>query len=592
MFAFGALIAAAWVLGQVFTRPLRLDHATERATLRVLAGLCLAGALVVAMGSWSLPWACAALYAVTAAGLAAEVFRPASKGEVAPVAVPPEPLDLLEKAALAATGISLLVALLAASAPVTDWDAATAHLALPAAYARDGRIHLDPGNVFSAHPHLVHSLYAAAFHGGGEVAVSWLNWAWGALGALAVFQLGRRAVSRRVGLVASAVFATAPVFMTRAAAPSMDLAFAALATTALWAVLGWFDTRRAPWLVLAAFFAGSACGVLHIGYILCALLFVAVLAGTRARRLRSVALFAGVTVLAAAPWLLRSALAVGNPFFPLFDSFFPVRGIAYPAPESMADPGLPRLLRLPWDLVMRPNAHGGWALSPGGLVLVLGVPGLIVGSWRVRWLGLYAVAGLYAVCFCRPGTVHALPFLVPMMVAAGAAAESLRAWRKPLSAFLCLVFAFHVTLNAAAMHRRVPVLVGKETRTEYLRALAPRYRAFEYANENLRDGRILTPDPRSAYLRMPAFQNREALLRLAELPPESQWAWLRDNEIRYLLVPWTCLEECPGDGRKLIALFRRWTDDETRFTRVKELSLPRLDGPGLDRVAFYEVRAD
>lgn len=592
MFALGALIAAAWVLGQVFTRPIRLEHASERAALRVLAGLCLAGVLAVAVGSWSLPWACAALYAIAALGLAVEVFRPASEGEVAPAAEPPEPLDFLEKAALAATGASLLAALLAASAPVTDWEAAVAHLALPAAYAREGRIHLDPGNVFSGHPHLVHSLYAAAFHGGGEVAVSWLNWAWGALGTLAVFHLGRRTVSRRAGHVAAAVFATAPVFMTRAAAPSADLVFAALTTAALLAIVAWFDTRRTPWLLLAAFFAGSACGALHTGYIVCELLFIAALAGTRAQRFRSAALFAGVVVLAAAPWLLRSALLVGNPFFPLLDGIFPARGIAHAATGSVGEMGITHLLRFPWDLVMRPGAHGGWALSPGGMVLILGVPGLIAGTRRVRWLGLYSAAGLGAIYFVRPDSLGALPFLVPMMVAAGAATEASRAWRRPLAALLCFAFVFHPVLNIGAMHRRAPVLLGKETRTEYLRAQVPRYRAFEYANENLRDGRILTPDPRTAYLLMPAFQNREELLGLADLPPEAQWAWLQENEIRYLLVPWTYLEESPDGGRKLIALFRRWTDDGARFTRVRELALPRLDGPGLDRVEFYEVRLD
>ena len=51
------------------------------------------------------------------------------------------------------------------------------------------------------------------------------------------------------------------------------------------------------------------------------------------------------------------------------------------------------LLRFPWDIIMRPQDYDGWSKSPGGMVLILGLPGLFLGGWRARILGAYSALG-------------------------------------------------------------------------------------------------------------------------------------------------------------------------------------------------------
>jgi hypothetical protein len=595
MLTFGALVAAAWVLGWPVVW-LGVRGRTEALVLRFAIGGCAAGLVAMTLGSVSLQLAATVLYAVAALGLLAEVTI--RKAATSPMEEAGPPFDWLESAALAATAAALVLAFLSATAPVTGWDAGVAHLALPGDYAREGRIYLETGNVQSAYPHLVQSLYAVAFHSAGETAVSWLNWSFGLLGCAALFALGRRVAGRQAGLIAAALYATAPVFMDQASAPSLDLAFAAISAAALLAITGWFDERRWGWLVVAAVLAGASCGIRHTGYLVCLFLLLGTLLGSQRQRFHATALFAVIGVAAAAPWLVRTGYLVGNPFFPFLSGVFATPPIVHQplaivgAHESIAGTGglgILKMLRFPWDIIMRPQDYDGWTKNPGAMVLILGIPGLILAGGRVRRLGVYGVAGVGAFFFFQRLARYMLPFFLPFYVAAGAAVPRLGRLRVAVSLLLCGAFAFHLGLHVAAMHFKAPVLLGRLTKIEYLRERIERYPAFEYANENLADGRVLTPDQRTLYLKMPSFQNHWAMLELATLPPHEQRAWLREQGIAYVLIPWTFLEESGAIGPVLTPMFRQWMSDEAGFRHVKTMELPRSRGPGVDRVDFLEV---
>ncbi|MFP4502998.1 MAG: glycosyltransferase family 39 protein [Candidatus Hydrogenedentota bacterium] len=598
MITFGALIAAAYVLGDAAGRLLRIGGTWEDHVLRWTAGTALAGLIAMIVGAWSLQAASAVLYLLAALGLAAEVFAGRHTIPDSAERAPRASFDMLEKASLAAIAGALLLTFLAATAPVTGWEASVAHMALASDYAREGRIHLQPGNVYAACPHLAQSLYAVAFLSGGELAATWLNWFFGALSVGAVAALGVRVAGRRAGLVAAALYAAAPIFMDQAAAPSVDLALAALATAALCALVRWYDTGRLGALLVSALLAGSSCGARHTGYVVVAFLVAGVLAGGGRRRYTAAGIFVLMATLAAAPWLVRSALLAGNPFFPLLHNVFPSEFILYTAEagigvhtgtDASGPSGLTALLRFPWDIIMQPYLYDGWPKSPGGMVLVLGVPGLFLGGRRVRWLGAYGAAGVGVFFFFQRLARYMLPFFIPLHIAAGAAADRVRVGRRLVWGVVMLAFVYHLMLHAGAMHFKVPVLLGMESRTEYLEARIDRYPAFAWANTHLRDGTLLTPDQRTFYLRMPTYQNHAAMAALANMPRDAQLAWLREHNIRYVLVPWDYLETSPALASELLPMFRQWRNDTQHFDVIESMLLARPGGR-IDRVDFLEVR--
>lgn len=595
-----ALIAAAAVLGTLVMRPLGVGTGIEGWLYRLLTGFGLCALIAMLLGSYALGLTTTTLYVIAAAGLLWEISR-ARRSRDIPAEEPASsdaPLMFFDFASVAAITAALLLALLSALTPVTSWDAGVAHLALPAAYAREGRILLLSGNVYSGYPHLLHSLYAVAYFSGGEQTVTLVNWTFGALACLAAYTLGKRIENRRCGLAAAALLATAPIFMDQAGTAAIDLGFTAMTTAALAALVAWFDERRTGWLALSAVLAGSACGVRHTGYVVCLLLCAGILCGGGARRFRGASVFAGLAALVALPWLARSAVITGNPVFPLLLSVFPTQGIEHidvsslGAHESVRDTGgvgLVAFLRFPWDIIMRPHLYDGWTKSPGGMVLALGIPGLLLGGRRARALGAFSIAGSAFFFFFQRLARYILPFFIPMMAVAAIMTNRARWMWKGVAVLLTFAFAYGLVLHAAAIHFKIPVLLGNQTREGYLRERVERFPVFEYVNRYLAgEGVILTPDQRTYYIQGRTFQNHWAMRRVAGLDPDRQREWLHEHGIRYVLAPWTYLEESGAVRDALVPMLQHWRDDTAHFRVIKEFRLPRMRGTGEERVDILE----
>ncbi|MCF6283936.1 MAG: glycosyltransferase family 39 protein [Candidatus Hydrogenedentes bacterium] len=601
--SFLLIMMAAWGIASVCLRSFSFADALEATGMRLLAGMVPVACLALVVGSFSLI-AAQVLLAIIAFTAVLIYWR--ASHTPAPIGLFfATPLSLLEKGSLAAILMAWGLTLFGALAPVTNWDACVAHLALPADYARIGHIFLHPGNVYSGYPHFMHALYAVAYYGGSdghELPVSLLNWTMGVLACLALYSLGRRIATRQTGLVAAALLATAPIYMDQAGGVGIDLPFVAFSTAALAALVAWNDQRQWSWLILAAIFAGSACGIRHTGYVCAAFLAVAVLLrATPGQRMKYSAVFAGIAALAALPWLGRTWLLTSNPIFPFLLDYFPqssIDHIAISAPGSHESIERSRgltplaLLRFPWDIIMRPQDYDGWSKSPGGLVLILGVPGLLLGGARAWWLGAYSLSGGAVFFFFQRLARYLLPFFTPMMVVAALTAERLPRGRRAVIALLFFSFAYGLTLHAAAVHFKVGVVLGMQTKQDYLTERVERYGAFQYANAHLNDGgTLLTIDQRSYYIDGPTYQNHWSLIRIATESLVDQVAWLHETGIRYVMIPTDFVETSGALSGDIAVMLRQWRNAPEYFEALgAPLQLPRRNGGGLEEVAFYAVR--
>ena len=601
------LIVPAAVIGTLITNALKLASGFETLVYRFALGLSGAALVVLILGSIDLSLPAIPLTVIGLIGLVYSLrrsLRQASREEAMqaqPVASPEEahePLGPLEKICAVTLFLALLLGFIAAWAPVTSWDATVAHIALPSDYAREGRIFLHPGNVYSGYPHLMHSLFAMLYYGGGERAVTLFNWSLSLLACGAVFALGRKIADRLTGFVAAALFATAPIFMDQTGGVSIDLAFTLFVTAALCALVAWFDEYRFRDLVIAGLLAGSACGIRHTGYLVCLLFALAVLFGKSRYRIKATFVLSCCAALAALPWLARSAILTGNPVFPFLLTYFPIPSIEHIAitgfgiHESVSTTGgfdLKMLFRFPWDILMRPSQYDGWSKSPGAIIAVLGLPGLYLGGKRARWLGAYSAAGLVFFFFFQRFARYILPFFVPMMVVAALGALRFKPGQPALRALVVVTLAYGLVLHAAAMHFKVPVALGMKSEEAYLSDRVERYEAFQFANRYLNDGVVLTVDQRSYYIDGPTYQNHWGMKNISGKTLRAQRAWLKENNIKYLLLPITYMSESGALADELMPMFRLWKKTPGLLKRIETLEMQRTRSAGAETAEIYEV---
>jgi hypothetical protein len=378
--------------------------------------------------------------------------------------------------------------------------------------------------------------------------------------------------------VAAGAFAATPAFLNRVAAVSGDLLGLGLILAALSALLIWRAERAGVWLVLAAIFLGSAWDGRWTALILCcaAPLFVACLA--KDNRGKQSLVFASALAASLAPWVVTRALA-GAPFI------LPVASETQHAAET----GLLAWLKFPWNLILRPHWYGGWTTAPSGLLLIFGLPGLVVGGKRVRWLcGFATVCGL-ALYFVDRSHVAFLPLTSIFVVAAAVGACRLTALRPLVFVALTAVLLQGLCINgwtaAAALHGA--------GRAGFLAQRVPRYEAIEWANNNLPGGRrILTPEPYHYFFDSQAFRNLRALAPLNGADPATLRDWLAQRGIAYLVFPETYVrahrDACPEGA---VELLDQWRGRQSEvFALIQVLKVPALDGTGLEQVEIYEVR--
>ena len=259
--------------------------------------------------------------------------------------------------------------------------------------------------------------------------------------------------------------------------------------------------------------------------------------------------------------------------------------------ETVRAIGLLDLLLFPWNVVMHPDAYDGWSKSPGGLVLLLGLPGLFVGGRKARWLGAFSGIGIVCFYFFQRFARYLLPFFVPMMVVAAVGVCRMERLKKPVRCLLALTFCYGLGLGVAMVHFKIPVAFGLESREAYLERRVERYPAFVWANEHLsKDSATMTFDLRSYYIDAPTYQKLEILRTLAKWPVEQQVAWFKEHNIRYIFYPNRYIETAPiYEAFGFPAHLKNWREDHRHFRLLKAIEMPSTRSEGTERVEIYEV---
>lgn len=337
-----------------------------------------------------------------AVAVAAVPLRGPRRPGAAPVAPPADPgwVRGVDAATLALGGLLFLASL----APETYWDGFEYHIPLVAAWT-EAPIRALPGFLDAEFRAGVDLLYVPAITSGFSDAAAAVSAAFALTLAGLVRAEVRRRASPGAGSLAGLFTLLAPLSLELAPSTYVDLGVGAYGFAALLFADRWNRGAAPACLTASACCLAFAMNAKLHGALLAPLLLVIVLLGGRPPAVSRLLRCAGLTALLVAPWLIKTALTTGNPFFPLLGGWLGtgptgatnlalrrLRLLAnYPAPRNLG--GLARYLV---SLQLGSNPHVGGLLGPLPLALAplaLGrlsrASAVLVGTLAALALGLF-----------------------------------------------------------------------------------------------------------------------------------------------------------------------------------------------------------
>lgn len=461
---------------------------------------------------------------IGAALFAFETFKAKKENDKRP------PLGIIGRIAFFLIAAATLLALFAALAPPTAKDTLLYHFSLPKTYIERGGYGEVPYNIAGYLPlgAEMHSVWAMLlgrlFNERAGEAAGVIQFAFAPLLFSAVYAWAKQHVSRSWAIIAALLIASVPTIYYVAANAYVDLALALYITLAIRALSLWWTDSKAHRLISFALALGFALCVKLTAIFLLFPVVIIILFKANAlqksnaldrRALRRVILMPVLSLLAAcllaSPWYLHTWLLTGSPFFPFYLNIWHGAAPGWDTERSLMfqiinstyggySKGLTDYLFTPLKLSLfaRPDQplHYDGVL---GITFLCALPILCFALWKNKLGGeikiaLACCAALF-ICwlFSSQQMRYLLPILPSLAVAIVAACEAITGKHRPASRgqliqWLMLASTLPgllVIFIWFAQQNPLPVVLGGETRRDYLTRRLDYYPYYEIINTQL-----------------------------------------------------------------------------------------------------------
>ncbi len=471
-----------------------------------------------------------------------------------------ESLCHLEAGFLALIVFTLLVCLVNSLAPITANDALVYHLTVPKIYVEKGQIQRLPFNVYANMPHFGELIYTACLALGGQSGASLFYFLLLLITCIAIYDLSKQ-TSRFAAIVATGGFLVQPLLIDSRVICNVDILLALVSIAAI-SILLKQESKGLADTILFGVLCGFAIGIKYtaLGIVLGLLIGYAMKSGIRRMML------SGLIALAVfSPWLAKNFLFVRNPLYPMFEGIFDGLNwdktqlkqlIAWQRSMGMGRSLIDYIL-LPINVFTAGRPGLNYSRFDGTItpvLLVLVVFSLFKPQKRIL------IPSLISFIFWAL-TSQQMRFLVPTLaMLAIPAANGIEYLREKcsrlgfaiLSLILLLIEASSLVLPdqygkpvvSNAICDRLPVVLGLETKNQFLERMVQPFSMFSYINRNIpKDERILMVwENRAFYLDRDyladSFFEASTLMRWVEesASPESLAKRIREGGFRYVLV--------------------------------------------------------
>jgi hypothetical protein len=214
--------------------------------------------------------------------------------------------------------------------PPISRDALIHHLAIPKLWLKHGGFYEIPWADYSYYPMYVNLLYLVCLYFKNDIAPKFIHLAFGMGTGLLIYIYLKHRFERNWALLGVVIFLTTPIVIWLSTSAYIDLGMTFFTTAGVLAFVTWRDSGygQLKWLLISSCCMGMAIGskynALIAWFIMTLMLMLSYVKDTNKQiaALQYGILFVVVATLVASPWYLKNYLQTGNPFYPLFNSFF------------------------------------------------------------------------------------------------------------------------------------------------------------------------------------------------------------------------------------------------------------------------------
>ncbi len=400
-------------------------------------------------------------------------------------------------------------------------------------------------------PYLIEMLFTAGLLLKSDILVKLMAWFFGILCSILVYSFSKNNLNQRAACLSTVIFLSTPAILNQMTHAYVDIPLALYSFAALISVFKFNQKNELRWLALAGIFSGFILSIKYIGLIsILAILPLILLKGNKKVKpnllIKGLLLFLFFCVLFSFAWYLRSYMIKGNPIYPFLAKFFNNNGWIVTLESDVGSKfSWMGLILLPWNITMYPSEFGG---EPFGLAYLIFLPLLFFCPKVKKINNIFLFVIIYTILwfFIDPYINRFLfPVLLPLSVLIGLAVDSLlnkNTYVLPIKAGFILVLSINIVMLFYHNIDKVKVVLGKESKADYLSRIERTYEIAEMINENVPKGStiLMVGEVRSYYIHRPYihFNNliKENLLDKNILDKRISVLMLERFKIDYILL--------------------------------------------------------
>jgi hypothetical protein len=410
--------------------------------------------------------------------------------------------------------IFFLCSLTLALVPPTGIDALVYHLAVPKAYLQAGGMVSLPNNIYSFFPLQFEMLYLLALAIDGEALAQLLGFGMSVtvIGGIALFY--KRYFLSKLLWVPCLIFFSTPTFWEVSFLAYVDFQVAGFILMAVYAWARWREEEKNGWFLLMSFFSGMAIATKLSSLVIFSIVLLGIIL-VKGNSLKKTLTFSSLYILTVflflAPWWARNLIFTGgNPFAPYLIQFFGGDGINWDQARSSMQFdyyqsfGMGRSLKdfflLPWNLTFYSEKSSLRYDGQIGILYLLSFPLLGIVMFKRKQaasIGFFISLLIFCVFFIswffmsQYIRLLTVPFIFLSMLLAFGLETAYLSSIKPLRILTAVILVFGLFFNGAIICKEwldrnpFPVLLGTQSRDDYLESKIPSYPIYKAINNHL-----------------------------------------------------------------------------------------------------------
>jgi len=214
--------------------------------------------------------------------------------------------------------------------PPISRDGLIHHLAVPKLWLKHGGIYEIPWANYAYYPMNINLLYAVCLYFKNDIAPKFIHLAFGIGTGLLIYLYLKPRFGRNWGLLGILIFLSTPIVIWLSTSEYIDLGMTFFTVGSVLSFIKWRDSdyKAFKWFLISSLCMGIALGSKYNALIACLIVNLMLMfsyvrdTNRQLSALKYGVLFFVITALVASPWYLKNYFQTGNPFYPLFNSYF------------------------------------------------------------------------------------------------------------------------------------------------------------------------------------------------------------------------------------------------------------------------------